>query len=145
MKVYSSYAVMASLYTITNARHLVQTQPTVVVSLPPDGMSPRPTSPPNHRDLFRRQNDNEKDQYVLIAPDATCGYISGRPGASYDCGVSATCAFLSSPGGDGAVACCNTVECNARASCVDFNDYFSSSACGDGCEVDAYTLKWFTT
>ncbi|KAL9561261.1 hypothetical protein ACKAV7_014616 [Fusarium commune] len=108
------------------------------------GMSSRTTLPPSYHSLFRRENDL-KGQYLLIAPDKTCGYISGRPGAVYSCGANATCGLLSLRDGNGAVACCNTVDCNLKAGCVDFNGYFSSSACVDGCEVDAYTLKCTNT
>ncbi|KAF4997273.1 hypothetical protein FDECE_12133 [Fusarium decemcellulare] len=137
-------AVAAALSTTANARHLAYPGPTGIVALPLDGISPVPTTPPRVHDLFRRANKDKDEEgtTVLMAPDATCGYISGRAGAAYTCGVDATCLFLtSSAGGDGAVACCDTVECNYRASCVDFNDYFQSSKCNDGCEVDAFTLK----
>ncbi|KAJ3507910.1 hypothetical protein NM208_g15896 [Fusarium decemcellulare] len=139
-------AVTVALSTTANARHLAYPGPTGIVALPLDGISPVPTTPPRVHDLFRRANKDKDEEgtTVLMAPDATCGYISGRAGAAYTCGVDATCLFLtSSAGGDGAVACCDTVECNYRASCVDFNDYFQSSKCNDGCEVDAFTLKWY--
>lgn len=142
MKAHTLSALTAVFYATANARHLIESQPTGAVTLALDGVTPKPTSPPDFPRLLRRQT-NPDDQYILVAPDATCGYISGRPGASYTCGPQATCAFLSIDGGDGSVACCNTEECGVRASCVDYEDFFSSSACNDGCEVDIFTLKWF--
>ncbi|KAF4969917.1 hypothetical protein FZEAL_10141 [Fusarium zealandicum] len=144
MKIFGPFAAIAALSAAANARHLFHSEPTGIVALPFDGVSPRPTTPPRVRDLFRRADDDEA-QTVLVAPDATCGYISGLVGAAYTCGDdsdSATCVFLtSSAAGDGAVACCNSDQCGYRATCVDYDNYFTSSKCNDGCKIDIYTLK----
>lgn len=144
MKSHILYTAAAALYaTAASARHLVESKPTGIVNLALDGMTPKPTSPPDYHNLFRRQKP--EDQYVIVAPDATCGYISGRPGASYTCGPGATCAFLSIKSDDGYVACCNSEECGFRATCVDYDDFFTSSSCTGGCEVDILTLKCTAT
>ncbi|KPM39443.1 hypothetical protein AK830_g7110 [Neonectria ditissima] len=135
MKVSSSYAAIAALSATTNAMQLIRSEPTVAVALADDGVSPRPTEAPKY-DLFRRADNGT----MLYAPDNTCGYISGRQGAGYTCFGSATCAFSVSDD-EGHVACCDNGECNMRFSCVDSVGYFSKSECGDGCEVDALTLK----
>jgi hypothetical protein len=46
---------------------------------PLDATSPRPTTPPALHEFLRRDNSNE--QTVLIAPDNTCGYVSGQSGS----------------------------------------------------------------
>ncbi|KAM5355608.1 hypothetical protein ACJ41O_002254 [Fusarium nematophilum] len=130
MKVSRPCAAVVALSATAHARHLVHPEPTGIAALPLDGVSPRPTSPPDGGTfglLFRRADD-EEDQSILVAPDATCGYISGRLGAAYTCGEDATCVFLtSSAAGVGKVACCDDIECNYRDACVDFDDYFQSS------------------
>jgi hypothetical protein len=41
------------------------------------GWSPRPTEPPSMEDLIRRQQILSS---VILAPDGTCGYVSGSSG-----------------------------------------------------------------
>jgi hypothetical protein len=105
-----------------------------------NGFSPRPTNGPDV-ELVKRQTSKAT---LLIAPDNTCGFVSGRPGAAYTCGRSATCVLYPSSGAiSGAVACCDAVDCNARVTCFDNRAVSSSSRCDAGCLVDAFTLKWF--
>jgi len=49
---------------------------TTAVVAPLDGRSPKPTAPPALHQFIRRQSDG--DQTVLVAPDNTCGYVSGQ-------------------------------------------------------------------
>ncbi|KAH7155300.1 hypothetical protein B0J13DRAFT_222817 [Dactylonectria estremocensis] len=136
MKVSGSCAAVAALAATTNARHLIRSEPTVAVSLADNGVSPRPTDGPDY-DLLRRADDTGT---LLYAPDNTCGFISGLEGAGYTCFGTYTCAFTIS-GDQGHVGCCESGVCNYRYKCVDFDGYFSSSLCNDGCEVDILTLK----
>ncbi|KAG9257411.1 uncharacterized protein F5Z01DRAFT_385953 [Emericellopsis atlantica] len=116
------------------------------VDLPGDGWTPRPTAPPGGlRPLIKRQinsNDNEDGTTVLIAPDNTCGFISARPGALFACSPTYSCVFFTASAPlTGNVACCDDFQCGARISCIDYDSYYSSSACDDGCRVDAFTVK----
>jgi hypothetical protein len=62
--------------------HNVPRQTSVAEELfDPQGWTPRPTSSPNSPlNLFQRQVFPNDAGTVLIAPDNTCGYISGLQG-----------------------------------------------------------------
>jgi len=115
------------------------------VDLPGDGWTPRPTPPPGGlRPLIKRQinsDDDEDGTTVLVAPDNTCGFISALPGALYACSPTYSCIFFTAATYTGNVACCDDFQCGARLTCVDYDSYYSSSACDDGCRVDAFTVK----
>ena len=145
MKASRSHIAIAALFATANARNLDLPKPTGAFVLLLDGISPRPTSAPlGLHELLRRAGTTTTDETVLVAPDNTCGYISGRPGAGYTCFGDATCVFFTSATSRaGAVACCNSAECNLRLTCIDYVNYWTSSKCDGGCEVDAYTLKWY--
>ncbi|KAI0472483.1 hypothetical protein F4859DRAFT_515326 [Xylaria cf. heliscus] len=98
---------------------------------------PEITQAPNLRELFRRDTG---DQTVLIAPDNTCGYVSGRPGAAVTCNGDYTCAFVIQED-FGRAGCCQGDNCGLRATCYDYNQVYSQSLCDDGCLQDTYTLK----
>lgn len=144
MKTSGLLAAVAGLAAVCDARVRVHVpRATIAAILPLDGMSPMPTAPPVFHELRRRQLDSSTDDTVLVAPDNTCGYISGRIGAAYTCNNGAQCVFLTASSTvSGAVACCNEELCGFRVACVDYNQYFSSSVCDGGCQVDALTLKW---
>lgn len=62
-------------------------QATDRVIIPSDAQTPRPTLPPTlHHELFKRQvsgsasGSGSYGDTILIAPDNTCGYVSGLPG-----------------------------------------------------------------
>ncbi|KAM0440775.1 hypothetical protein ACHAPT_000076 [Fusarium lateritium] len=144
MKASEFAAAVVALSVTANARHLAYPEPTSIVALALDGVSPAPTTPPRLHDIFRRANDNKDDPTtVLVAPDATCGFVSGRLGAPFVCDDSDyPCIFITPEASrSGAIACCNADGCATRASCVNFNEFFSSSKCDDGCAVDEFTLK----
>jgi hypothetical protein len=107
--------------------------------LDPQGWTPRPTDGPKFpHELLRRQNVDT----VLVAPDETCGFISGLAGAGYGCSATDTCVmFPATAGGWGAAGCCNENYCGIRDTCVDYVDYWSSSLCDNGCEKDTMTVK----
>lgn len=108
---------------------------------------PLPTNaPPPPAALLARDDDNETTsiETVLMGPDSVCGYISGRPGASFYCPASSQCIFFTAKSTqDGNVACCNTDACAAKITCMDYQQVVESSRCDDGCMVDPFTLKWY--
>ncbi|KAK1977104.1 hypothetical protein LZ30DRAFT_602036 [Colletotrichum cereale] len=116
-------------------------QATTTFNFPFDQFVPQPTKAPVYGDLRKRQSTSEVT--VLVAPDNTCGYISGRAGAEYTCGGTATCALM--PAVDstipGRVACCGAKNCNAPRTCYDYKDIYTSSLCDSGCRVDTETRK----
>jgi len=122
-------------------------QPTEVLasSLVLEGWSPKPTSPPELRRMLRRQSnddDEDDDESMLVAPDATCGYISGLEGAHYTCVGDFSCVmYTASSTSSGNVACCNDRNCNLRVTCINYEEFYSSSACNDACRVDGFTVK----
>ncbi|RYP51756.1 hypothetical protein DL768_002979 [Monosporascus sp. mg162] len=99
------------------------------------------TIPPSALDLKKRQDANT----VLFAPDNTCGYISGRPGAVYSCQVQTEICAFASASGFGFVGCCNDSDCGMRATCLDYEQVYSSSLCNDGCLYDTFTAKCTST
>ncbi|KAI0874825.1 hypothetical protein GGS24DRAFT_325821 [Hypoxylon argillaceum] len=98
---------------------------------------PEITAGPNVKDLFKRDTG---DQTVLIAPDNTCGYISGRAGAPITCNGDYTCAIVIEES-LGRAGCCMGDDCGIRATCYDYSQVYSASVCDDGCLQDTYTLK----
>ncbi|KAL6892274.1 hypothetical protein GGI43DRAFT_386771 [Trichoderma evansii] len=144
----SVYAAFAALLAAVDARNLNQPRATAASGFDVGGFSPMPTSPPDfpfHQALQRRVASSSSPEVVYVAPDATCGFISGLAGAGYTCGVGATCVFFTASQAPGHVACCNSNECNARNVCIDYNQYFSQSKCDNGCAVDTFTLKCTST
>ncbi|KAG8676665.1 hypothetical protein FPOAC2_02768 [Fusarium poae] len=98
-------------------------------------MAPEPTTFSLHR------RARSKDELVIsIAPDAVCGYISERPGAQRACPADDHCYFMKLPL-TGQIACCDNLTCHYNANCINSKEYFQSSKCSDGCEVDTFTLK----
>ncbi|KAH7273815.1 hypothetical protein FSOLCH5_001306 [Fusarium solani] len=142
MKASEFAATIVALSVTANARHLAYPEPTSIVALALDGVSPAPTTPPQLHEFFRRANQDDP-KTVLVAPDATCGYISGRLGAPFVCDdTDRPCIFITPEGSrSGAIACCNEDGCATRASCVNYEEFYSSSKCDDGCAVDEFTLK----
>lgn len=50
---------------------------TSIAAAPLDAQTPKPTAPAALHQFLKRQNN---DQTVLLAPDNTCGYVSGQSG-----------------------------------------------------------------
>ncbi|KAL7926649.1 hypothetical protein ACQKWADRAFT_145797 [Trichoderma austrokoningii] len=148
-KATSFYAAFAALLAAVEARNLHLPRATAASDFDFGGFSPKPTSPPDfpfHQALQRRAASSSSPTVVYVAPDATCGFISGLAGAGYTCGVGATCVFFTAVSQEpGHVACCDSTVCNARNVCIDYNQYFSQSKCDDGCAVDTFTLKCTST
>ena len=169
---------MATLFSLSLALALLEsfTQASVLnlpratpinPELDPQGWTPRPTASPEiPLELRRRAYLTNAAQYVLIAPDRTCGYVSGSSGkmicsvhllrvdtnwsegADFACPSSVeSCVFFPVTGSGsaswGAVGCCSTIsDCGIRTQCIDSKAFSSSSACNDACRFDPTTLKW---
>ncbi|SPO05727.1 uncharacterized protein DNG_08414 [Cephalotrichum gorgonifer] len=141
-------AVLAALLTPATAA-LVGILPaeTATLTFPLGQVHPFPTEAPSlpAEFLAARQNDDNATsttETVLAGPDSICGYVDGRPGASFFCPRDNRCFFFTSKATmTGAVACCNTDQCNLRLRCLDYVDVVTSSLCDNGCMADAFTLK----
>ncbi|EAA27956.1 hypothetical protein GE21DRAFT_3252 [Neurospora crassa] len=125
-------------------------QATDRVIIPSDAQTPRPTLPPTlHHELFKRQvsgsasGSGSYGDTIFVAPDNTCGYVSGLPGAAFTCVDPANyCVFIPSSGTiPGAAGCCNPKLCGFRVACMDYSEVLVQSKCDDGCMADTYTAK----
>ncbi|OHE90829.1 hypothetical protein CORC01_13873 [Colletotrichum orchidophilum] len=142
---FRSIAGLAALSSFASAKLYELPQATTSFNFPLDQFSPQPTKAPAYADLRKRQTSTTTT--VLVAPDNTCGYISGRAGAAYTCGTAASCIFFTSVNVDtpGRVACCDASDCGARRTCYDSRQVSVSSLCDGGCLVDRFTLKCTST
>lgn len=151
MKTYSLWlaAIAALSSNGVDCRNVIEMQPkaTASVVLPDDGISPRPTPPPgwdSFHDLMRRATSSQTPLTMMIAPDNTCGWVSGRINIPFSCPITATCGLvLAQKTFSGAVMCFNNAGYNYRFACVDYDDYFTSSRCDHLCAEDFVTLKWY--
>lgn len=122
------------------------------------GWTPQPTPPPKMRfDFLRRQeatasategtdisSNGTASQIGWLAPDNTCGYIGGSLGAYLSCSATEYCGAMEY-GGQGTLACCGAAPnapCTFFQTCIDYNQYWTSSACDHVCEEDINTMKW---
>lgn len=142
-------AVAAALFAPIHAQ---RPRATASVVLPSDGWTPKPTPPPGGLSRLRkRQNGDDDDDdddgtTVYVAPDNTCGFVSARAGAHFTCSGDYSCVlFTATANLNGYAGCCDEIDCGVRLDCIDYESLRSSSACDDGCLVDAYTLKWYFT
>lgn len=137
---------LAALLTPTPASELPLLPSKTAPNFPFSQVHPLPTRGPHPPDLLARQasSSSTSAQTVLGAPDNTCGYISGRPGASFFCPVGNSCFFFTAQATlSGQVVCCDLDSCQARLACMDYDDVITRSRCDGGCMVDAFTLKWY--
>ncbi|RWA03070.1 hypothetical protein EKO27_g12036 [Xylaria grammica] len=95
------------------------------------------TEAPRIKELLKRQSE---DQVVLIGPDNTCGFISGRFGAPVTCDNGDTCAFVYDAS-YGRAGCCNGDNCVIHDACLDYSEIYTRSACDVGCFQDSLTVK----
>lgn len=142
-------AAVAALSTGVECRNL-QVRATASAALADDGITPRPTPPPGWDNfepgfLFGRQASYSTTKTPLtmsIAPDNTCGWISGSIAVPYTCGTGATCGIVQAQKTfSGLVMCFNSVAYNYRFSCVDSVQYQASS-CDHLCAENTQILKW---
>lgn len=105
----------------------------------PDATFYRPeiTSPPYLRQLLADDTFNDT---VYVAPDNTCGYVDGRPGAPITCNSLYTCAIVIQSAIQRA-GCCSSSDCGFRNTCYDSTAVFSSSICDGACLQDTFTVK----
>ncbi|KAI3323789.1 hypothetical protein HD806DRAFT_74019 [Xylariaceae sp. AK1471] len=138
----SRFLTAATLFTAAQALAFGANPARATDAVIPDTTFYRPeiTEGPSIKELMKRAGDTT----VLVAPDNTCGYVSGRAGAAYTCGEDYTCGFVIQEG-FGAVGCCTGSVCGLRATCLDYQDIYSSSACDDGCLQDTFTAKCTST
>ncbi|KFY16912.1 hypothetical protein V491_05170, partial [Pseudogymnoascus sp. VKM F-3775] len=122
--------------------------PTIVPRFKP----PKPTLAPDapydiltRRAAIRRDESSSVTITAFMAPDATCGYFDGRPGAPLTCGVSNTCFMFTTASGPGYIGCCpidgTFDQCGFRTNCIDAADLKNGTLCDSGCLHDTYTLK----
>ncbi|KAI0416401.1 hypothetical protein F5X98DRAFT_181977 [Xylaria grammica] len=95
------------------------------------------TEAPRIKELSKRQSE---DQIVLIGPDNTCGFISGRFGAPVTCDSGNTCAFVYDTS-YGRAGCCDGDDCVIHDACLDYSEIYTRSACDVGCFQDSLTVK----
>ncbi|KAG6010293.1 hypothetical protein E4U21_007342 [Claviceps maximensis] len=132
-----------------DSRNLVENQPraTGAALLPEHGILPKPTPPPGlddfHQGFFKRATTAQTPLTMMIAPDNTCGWVSASSAAPYTCGGRhATCGLILGQANiPGAVMCFNSEAFNFNIACVDYDSYFSSSACDRACSQNPYTTK----
>lgn len=144
MKVSTSrLATLVAAISATEAATLSHLQPTPLVDdlrLAYEGMSPKPTAPP---ELELKRRDAASSPFtVYTAADVTCGYISGLAAAPWSCyNPKASCVlYTSSAKGPGRFACCDLADgCSLQTSCIPYSAYGS---CNDLCKANNYVVKW---
>ncbi|KAF4456670.1 hypothetical protein F53441_1226 [Fusarium austroafricanum] len=72
---------------------------------------------------------------VTIAPDKTCGYMSGAVGVPITCGNGSPCSWAATSG-VGLVACGTEIYVN----CVESSQAVDPKACNDVCQSNTYNL-----
>ncbi|QDS69737.1 hypothetical protein FKW77_010050 [Venturia effusa] len=116
---------------------------TAVHEIDPNGTTPKPTTAAIlHPGLAKRQNGQSLLGY--LAPDNTCGYVSGSLGAVKTCSKSQQCAAVVLTSTEiGIMGCCDNdgSACNWYGDCVGYSDYFSGTECGQACKQDVNTIK----
>ncbi|KAF5566262.1 hypothetical protein FNAPI_1261 [Fusarium napiforme] len=83
-----------------------------------------------------RQADSSTEPLkVTIAPDKTCGYLSGQPGAAVTCENDRLCSWAASSG-VGLVACASEIY----VACVESSKAVDPSQCNDVCQSNTFNL-----
>jgi hypothetical protein len=92
-------------------------------------------------ELMRRQTTTIPTTFILtIAPDRTCGYLSGSIGNPIACPATATCVWESDQ--LGAIYCRDNQGGRFNLACLDRTDALDPIVCNDVCEGDIFTLRW---
>ncbi|KAF4342037.1 hypothetical protein FBEOM_3968 [Fusarium beomiforme] len=89
-----------------------------------------------HNGLRVRQADSSTEPLkVTIAPDKTCGYLSGSAGAAITCENDRLCSWAASSG-VGLVACASEIY----VSCVESSKAVDPNECNDVCQSNTFNL-----
>jgi hypothetical protein len=115
------------------------------------GWTPRPTEGPSFelikaRGLLDKRVTSSPSLIGYIAPDRTCGYISGSVGNVIECSVGSTCLAVAPVATNpGALGCCNAAgtDCYFNTRCFDSTQIFSSSLCDQACQQDVNIHLWY--
>ncbi|KAG6132132.1 hypothetical protein E4U12_003318 [Claviceps purpurea] len=119
------------------SRNLVATQSTATdtAPLPGLGVSPPKITPPPGLDDIQKGLFKRMALTVLLAPDNTCGWISGSSAAPYLCNSGDTCCLVLPPStGQGFISCSRPGEfanVPRYVKCFDYSNYHDSTDCGD--------------
>ncbi|KAG4273406.1 hypothetical protein FPRO04_09770 [Fusarium proliferatum] len=91
-----------------------------------------------HNGLHARQAaaSSSEPLVVTIAPDATCGYLSGQAGAAVTCGNGRPCSWAATSR-TGLVGCGNDIY----ILCVESSVAVNPSSCDDVCQSNTFYLK----
>ncbi|KAG6303527.1 hypothetical protein E4U09_007613 [Claviceps aff. purpurea] len=119
------------------SRNLVATQSTATdtAPLPGLGASPPKITPPPGLDDIQKGLFKRMELSVLLAPDNTCGWISGSSAAPYLCNSGDTCCLVLPPStGQGYISCSRSGEYAVvprYVKCFDYSNYHASTDCGE--------------
>ncbi|KAG9498178.1 hypothetical protein J7337_011073 [Fusarium musae] len=84
---------------------------------------------------IRQADSSSEPLKVTIAPDKTCGYLSGQPGAAVTCENDRLCSWAASSG-IGLVACASEIY----VSCVESSKAVDPKQCNDVCQSNTFNL-----
>ncbi|KAF5591095.1 hypothetical protein FPANT_5828 [Fusarium pseudoanthophilum] len=84
---------------------------------------------------IRQADSSSEPLKVTIAPDKTCGYLSGQPGAAVTCENDRLCSWAASSG-VGLVACASEIY----VACVESSKAVDPSQCNDVCQSNTFNL-----
>ncbi|KAG5997778.1 hypothetical protein E4U52_003012 [Claviceps spartinae] len=121
------------------SRNLIATQSraTDTAPLPGLGASPPQTTPPPELDDIQKGLFKRASLSVLLAPDNTCGWISGSSAAPYLCNSGDTCCLVLPPStGQGFISCSQKSGVigsfeRRDVKCFDYSNYHASTDCGE--------------
>lgn len=88
-------------------------------------------------ELRARQATSTSTTYTItIAPDETCGYLSGAAGAAITCTNNEACTWVADP--PLGIWCGDDVHDD----CLPMSVALDPNECNDVCQSDTFTLKW---
>jgi hypothetical protein len=115
------------------------------------GWTPRPTDGPSFelikaRGLLERRVAASSSLVGYVAPDRTCGYVSGALGNVIQCSTGSTCVAVAPIATNpGAVGCCDSSgdNCYFNTRCFNSAQIYSSSLCDQACQQDVNIHFWY--
>ncbi|CEI60378.1 unnamed protein product [Fusarium venenatum] len=121
-------------FCLSIAQGYILSEPTQAAQL---GEPDRPTEPPHVR---RQETSTSEDADIItIAPDETCGYLSGRPGSPIICDNQETCMWMKAIG----IICGKFDESDdwvVHQQCYDLEMATDPSFCDEACAADTLAL-----